>query len=90
MPQCVKCRELFHPDYSVIIDHSSNACKCVFCYKNQDYIIIEDEGGGGKVEKVYKREAAEKYKEYLHKLKENDKIAKILGKHQQQTNPFAI
>ena len=93
MPLCVKCRDFFHPDYSVIVDEATNACKCVFCYKEKDFVTIENEDGTGKPEKIYKREAVKNYKIYLHRLKETDKIAKLLGEFQAKQakhNPFAI
>ena len=88
MPQCVKCKGFFHPDYSVVVDEATNACKCAFCYVDKDYITIEREDGRGPNEKVTRREAEESYKKYLIRLKEDERIAKLLAKEAE--NPLKM
>ena len=76
-PRCVKCQGYFHPDYSVIVDEFTNACKCVFCYTEKKEVTIADEDGKPDYI-ITKQEAQERYKRYIQDLKESDKIAKIL------------
>ncbi|KFZ26571.1 MAG: hypothetical protein KQ78_01207 [Candidatus Izimaplasma bacterium HR2] len=85
-PRCVKCENFFHPDWCVVIDETTNACKCVFCYTEKNEITIESEDGSPEY-KVTKTQAAENYKRYVQDLKESEKIQKIMMKGQE--NPFA-
>lgn len=80
MPKCVTCDKMFHPDYSVIVDESNGACKCVFCYTGKDKVTIEDAADGKPDSVVTRREASEKYQEYLTRLSQDEKIRKAMHK----------
>jgi hypothetical protein len=77
MPKCVTCDQFFHPDMSVIVDEATTACKCVFCYTEKQEITVEESDGKPSY-RVTKKEAIENYRVYISKLKEDDKVAKIL------------
>lgn len=85
MPKCVKCDKFFHPDFSVVIDEETNACKCVFCYTDKPSITVENEDGTEPYT-VTKVQAEENYRRYIKDLKESEKIQKVLMKGQE--NPF--
>ena len=77
MPKCVTCDQYFHPDYSVIVDEATTACKCVFCYIEKSEVTLEEENGKPAC-KVTKKEAIENYRIYISKLKDDEKVAKVL------------
>lgn len=77
MPKCVTCDQYFHPDFSVIVDESTNACKCAFCYTEKTELTVEETDGKPSY-KVTKAEAIEDYRVYIAKLKDDEKVSKIL------------
>ena len=80
MPKCVQCDKFYHPDFSVLMrpNTEDKACKCVFCYIGKSEITIEESEDGKPAYRVTKAEAVEDYRIYIAKLKEDEKVAKIL------------
>lgn len=81
MPQCQVCRQLYHPDYVVVVDtvQGKDLCKCVFCKTLKDEITLKERGTDGKpVGKVTKKEANESYLRKLKELSQDEKISKLL------------
>ena len=60
MSKCVRCGNLFHPDFCLIIDESDNSTECVFCHLNKNTVTIKRDEGEGEKE-VTKDEASNKY-----------------------------
>ena len=87
MPKCVKCHEFLHPDFCVIVDHTNNACKCVWCYTEKKEIMVEHDDGTPDYP-VKKKEAIQNYKIYIQDLKDSEKIQGAMMKKQQ--NPFKM
>lgn len=77
MPKCVTCDKFFHPDFSVIVDEDTNACKCVFCYTEKSEVTIEEVDGKPSYT-ISKAEASERYRVYINKLKDDEKVSKVL------------
>jgi len=84
-PRCCKCEKYFHPDMSVVVNETTNTCKCVFCYTEKTEITIEEEDGKNSY-RVTKTEAEENYKRYIQDLKESGLLQKVMMKG--QSNPF--
>ena len=72
MPQCVKCRQFFHPNYCV---EDKDMKVCVFCYLKKDKVTIEFDDHN---ETINKNEAINAYKEYLTKLTKTRKIEHLI------------
>jgi hypothetical protein len=88
MPKCVKCEKYYHPDYCVVIDEVTEACKCAWCYTDKKEITIEDEETGVVEKKLTKRQAEDQYKRYIHDLRYSEKVADVLaGKGSAQPKP---
>ena len=77
-PRCVKCDKFFHPDFSVVVDDETNACKCVFCYTEKNEVTITDEESGRPSYNVTKDQAEKNYRRYINELKQSDRVANIL------------
>lgn len=87
MPKCVQCHQYLHPDWSVVIDETNNACKCAFCYTGKKEITVESDDGTPDYT-VTKNEAVENYRRYIHDLRHSEKIQNAMMKGQQ--NPFKM
>lgn len=80
MPQCVKCKQFFHPDYCVFAapdDPDDDAKFCLYCKLNTDTLTIED-AEGNEVSKVKKEEAINMYKLYIKGLTETHNIKHLI------------
>jgi hypothetical protein len=77
MPKCVTCDKFFHPDFSVIVDEATTACKCVFCYTEKGEVTIQEEDGKPSYT-INKAEAIERYRVYIGQLKDDPKVSKVL------------
>ena len=87
MPKCVQCDKYFHPDFSVIVDEFTDACKCVFCYTDKKEVTVETEEGVPSYT-VTKKEAEENYIRYIKELRYSDRVANALaGKGSAQPKP---
>jgi hypothetical protein len=58
-------------------DTDDKACKCVFCYIGKTEITVEESDGKPSY-KVSKKEAIEDYRIYIAKLKDDEKVSKVL------------
>lgn len=80
MPQCVKCKQFFHPDYCVDAapgDPDDNAKFCMFCHLNKEELTIEDQQGN-EVMRIKKQEAINIYKDYIKGLTETHNIKHLI------------
>ena len=93
MPQCVKCKEFFPPNYVEILegdnisqDEKGNwPMHCIFCKLNIDIVEREETPNSGKYIEYTKQQCLIDYKKFLRKLKESKNVKDIMEK-----NPFVI
>jgi hypothetical protein len=80
MGKCVQCEGFYPPHFMVDLEEKKDPPqKCAFCYLDKNEVtMVNDETG--KEEKISKKDAAEKYKLLLKKLKESKNIQDILSK----------
>jgi hypothetical protein len=79
MPQCVKCRKRFHPDWTVIIDETVNPVvyKCMFCATEKNELTVEDENGAPAY-KVTKEQAVKDYDIYIKQVCEKETVQELI------------
>ena len=80
MPKCVKCFDLFHPDWMVEENiRGDEVVICCFCKMDKNELSVIDEND--KItEVVTKDQAKRNYLKYLDDLSKKPKIAEILVK----------
>jgi hypothetical protein len=81
MGKCVQCENFYAPHFMVDLEERKDPPqKCAFCYLSKNEVTMVDESG--KEEKISKKDAAEKYKLLLKKLKETKSIQDLLSKQE--------
>lgn len=86
MPKCVKCNEMFPPNYVDIIEGSVPMVdgeypkECVFCHLGVSEVERETEHNSGKYMAYTKKQCLKDYKEFLTKLKNSKNVKDILNK----------
>ena len=79
MGKCVKCYDMFPPQFMHELDGvSEEVSQCVFCKQGKDYVMIRKDDGSE--EKYTKKECKRDYVMLLKKLKETPNIAEKLAK----------
>jgi hypothetical protein len=100
MPQCIKCKEFFPPNYTEIIPESEPEFSrvsgkmeypqhCVFCKEGVDFVTRESSHNSGDFNTKYtKDEVIADYKAYVQKMKtvaDKKQLEKLL-----KDNPFGL
>ncbi len=86
MPKCVKCQEMFPPNYVDIIEGSKPEVdgeypkQCIFCRLEIDKVERETEKNSGKFQDYTRAECLSDYKKFLRSLKDNQNVKEILKK----------
>lgn len=86
MPKCVKCQEVFPPNYVDIIEGSEPEVdgeypkECIFCKLGIDKVERETEKDSGKYQDYTRAECLSDYKKFLRRLKDNQNVKEILKK----------
>lgn len=87
MPLCIRCKEVFPPNYTEVIENSKPDFsglypqECIFCKLNIDKVERETAKGSGKYTMYSKQECLRDYKEFLFKLKKSRNVKDILKKN---------
>lgn len=85
MPKCVKCQDIFPPNYvdeiegSVPMVDGEYPKECVFCKLNITEVEVEMEKGGFK--KYSKNECLSDYKHFLSKVKQSKNVQDIINRN---------
>lgn len=85
MPQCVRCKEFFPPNYTEVIhgsqpDQQGNyPQECIFCKLNIDEVERETQHNSGQYTPYTKKQCIEDYKKFLRKLKDSGKAKDIIN-----------
>jgi hypothetical protein len=58
-------------------ENEKSPCKCVFCYTGKPEVTITESDGKPDYT-ITKAEAIENYRQYIAKLKDDPKVAKVL------------
>ena len=98
MPQCVKCKEFFPPNYTELVEHDGMLTPdkdgkypqhCVFCKDGVSFVMREDSHNSGSFNTKYtKEEVIADYKAYIAKMKkvaDKKQLEKML-----KENPFGL
>ena len=86
MPKCVKCQQIFPPNYTEDIENSSRDSNgdfpqhCIFCKLGIVEVERETENNSGQYTKYTKQECLKDYREFLKNLKDNRNIKDVLEK----------
>ena len=86
MPKCVKCQEVFPPNYVDILEgfepdkDGEYPKQCIFCKLEIDEVERETVHNSGEYQKYSKAECLDDYKKFLKQLKNNKNVKDILEK----------
>ena len=86
MPKCVKCNEMFPPNYVDIIKDSTPQFdgnypyECIFCKLMVSEVERETENNSGKYVAYTKKQCIKDYANFLKKLKHSKKVQDIINK----------
>jgi len=86
MPKCVKCNEMFPPNYVDVIKGSEpmfdgeHPKECIFCQLTVSEVQRETEHNSGKFVAYSKAQCLFDYKDFLKKLKDSQNVKDILNK----------
>ena len=86
MPTCIKCKEMFPPNYVDVIENSEPMFdgeypkECVFCKLGVSEVERETQHDSGKYIAYTKQECINDYKAFLTKLKESRNVKDILNR----------
>jgi hypothetical protein len=86
MPKCVKCNNVFPPNYVEIIENSNKDFhgdypkECIFCKLMVSSVERETSSGSNEYMEYKKEDCIKDYQKFLNKLKHSKSVKDILNK----------